>query len=67
MKDYTLALVTFLVLLPIIFISALVYQNDIKVLKRLIVFNFKDIRKIELWMSFFVSLLISAVLAYWLL
>ncbi|MCP3875402.1 MAG: hypothetical protein GY699_19890 [Desulfobacteraceae bacterium] len=67
MKDYIQALAAFVVLLPIIFLSALVYQNDIKVLKKVVVFNFKELRKMDLWMSFFVSLLISTILAYSLL
>ena len=67
MKDYIQAFVAFMVLLPIIFLSALVYQNDIKVLKKVVVFNFKELRKMELWMSFLVSLLISTILAYSLL
>ena len=67
MKVYIHAILAFMVLLPIIFLSALIYQNDIRTLKKIIFFNFKELRKGELWMSFFVSLLISTVLAYSLL
>ena len=67
MRVYIHAFLAFMILLPIIFLSALIYQNDIRMLKKIIFFNFKELRKVELWMSFFISLLISTVLAYSLL
>ncbi len=64
MNDYIRAFVVFVVLLPIIFLSILIYQNDMKMVKKVISFDFKDLSRIGLWMSFFISLLLSTILAY---
>jgi hypothetical protein len=64
MKEYILAIIVFVILLPIIFLCALIYHNNFDVMKRVIHLDFKNISKIELWMSFFISMFISAIISY---
>ncbi len=64
MKDYGFAIVVFAILLPIIFFTALIYHNGLDTLKRVLQLNFKNINKIELWISLFASLFISAIISY---
>ena len=64
MKNYLLAIVVFVVLFPIIFLAALVYHNSFEILKKAIFLDFKSIKRVEIWISFFISLLISAMISY---
>jgi len=64
MKDYVFAIIIFVILWPFFFFSALVYQNSLEVLKRVVRLNFKEISKLDFWSSFFISLLIAAVISY---
>ena len=64
MKEDLLAIIVFAILLPIIFLCALIYHNNLDVIKKVISLDFKNISKIELWMSFFISLFISAIISY---
>lgn len=63
MKDYVFAIIIFVILWPFFFFSALVYQNDLEVLKRVVRLNFKEISKLDFWLSFFISLLIAAIIS----
>ena len=63
MKSYTLAFIVFIILLPFIFLGTLLYQRDMKALKNIISLNINEINPAEIWMSLFVSLVISMVLA----
>jgi len=64
MKENMIALLVFIFLLPIIFLCALIYHNNFDVIKKVISLDFKSISKIELWISFFISLFISAIISY---
>lgn len=64
MKEYMLLIIVFPILLLIIFLSALIYHNNFDIMKKVIRLDFKNISKVEIWMSFFVSLLISAIISY---
>ena len=63
MKDYVFAIIIFVILWPFFFFSALVYQNSLEVLKKITSLNFKEISKIDFWLSFFISLLIAAIIS----
>jgi|GEM_PF-5103001 hypothetical protein len=63
MKDYVFAIIIFVILWPFFFFCALVYQNSLEVLKRITRLNFKEISKIDFWLSFFISLLIAAIIS----
>lgn len=64
MNDYIVAIVSFVILLPLFFITLLVYHNNFKVLKDIIRLDFQNISKIEFWISLVLSLLISGILSY---
>ena len=64
MKNYGIALLAFAILWPIFFLGALMYHNSLDVLKKVILFNFEDISKIEFWISFFISFLIAIGISY---
>ena len=67
MGKHFIVIVAFVILFPIIFFGALVYHKSFGFLKKAIRLDFKDIEKIELWMSFFISLIITAIISYSLL
>jgi hypothetical protein len=64
MNDYIVAIVSFVILLPLFFVTLLVYHNNFKVLKDIIRLDFQNISKIEFWISLVLSLLISGILFY---
>ena len=64
MKEYTFAILVFIILWPTFFFSAIVYHNSVEVLKKVICLNFNGINKVEFWMSFLISLFIAAVISY---
>lgn len=64
MEDSLFAIMTFIILMPLLFFATIVYHNDFEVLKKVLRLDFKNINKIELWTSFFVSLLIAAIISY---
>ena len=63
MKNYVFAIIIFVILWPFFFFSALVYQNSLEVLKKITSLNFKEISKIDFWLSFFISMLIAAIIS----
>jgi len=64
MEDYFFAIFVFAILWPVFFFYAIVYQNNLEVLKKAVRLDFKSISKVEFWMSFFISFLIAAVISY---
>ena len=64
MKNYVFAIITFVILWPFFFFSALVYQNNLEVLKKVVRLNFNEISRLDFWSSFFISLFISAAISY---
>jgi hypothetical protein len=64
MLDYFWAMIIFLILVPVIFISALVYHHSTNIVKKVLCCNFSEISKVELWLSLIISILISAILSY---
>jgi len=64
MKNYVFAIIIFVILWPFFFFSTLVYQNNLEVLKKVVRLKFKDISRLDFWLSFFISLFISAAISY---
>jgi len=64
MLDYFFAIIIFIILVPVFFLSALVYHHSTKIVKKVLCFNFSEISKVELWMSLLISIMISAILSY---
>ena len=58
------AVLTSLVLFPILLFSSLVYMKDSSAVKRALALDFKSFNKAELWFSFVFAFLLSALLAY---
>jgi hypothetical protein len=64
MKEYITAIITFLILWPVFFFSAILYHNSFVVLKKVFRLNFKEIGKVEFWLSLFIALLLAAIISY---
>ena len=64
MLSISTALISFVIVWLIIFVSSLLYLNRFEILLKIIRFNFEDFNKLELWLSLVVSFLIAAVITY---
>ncbi len=58
------AILFFLILWFFLFFSAIAYLKPLRIIKNIFCLNFKEISKVEFWISFFMSLLIAAVISY---
>jgi len=64
MRNYCFAILVFVFLWPFLFLCAIMYHNNIEVIKKSVRLDFRGISKLEFWLSFVVSLMIAAVISY---
>ena len=64
MREILFTAFVFVITWFLIFICAILYHNKVEVIKKVFRLNFKEISKVELWMSLIISFLIAAVISY---
>lgn len=64
MGKYVQLIVIFLILFLVIFIGSFVYQKKIHVIRQIISFDFSRISKMEIWMSFLISVILSSIIVF---
>lgn len=63
MKDTILAVIILFVVWILLFFSSILYLNSFQTLKKVIKFDLKEINKTEVWMSLFLSLIVSLLIS----
>jgi len=58
-----LAIIVLLIVWAILFISSILYLNSFRTLKRVMRLDFREINKIELWLSCVLSLILAVVIS----